>query len=62
MNNQIDAHLRVKAVIEATGISKATIYRMMHDGMFPRPKRVGLRSVAWSSKAIAEWLDSRSAA
>ena len=42
-----------------TGISKATIYRMMSAGEFPSPVRLGVRAVAWRSTDIEAWLASR---
>ncbi len=62
MDQSIDVQLRVGAVAKIAGISKPSIYRLMKLGMFPRPRRVGLAAVAWSSKEIVEWLASRETA
>jgi prophage regulatory protein len=51
--------LGLKAVVAATGISRATIYVLMSEGAFPRPRRVGKRAVRWSSSEIQEWLANR---
>ena len=51
--------LGLKAVVAATGISRATIYVLMSEGTFPRPKRVGKRAVRWNSSEIQEWLANR---
>lgn len=40
-----------------TGLSRASIYRMMEDGEFPRPVHVGKRAVAWREADLVEWLD-----
>jgi hypothetical protein len=37
--------------------SRATIYRMIEQGTFPRPKRFG-NCVAWPVQAIRAWIDS----
>lgn len=55
----IDKHLRLPAVIEATGLSRSTIYEKIKDGTFPRPVNLSTRAVAWPESAIAEWLASR---
>ena len=38
------------------GISRSTIYRLMKDGDFPRPIRLGHRAVGWKSEDIKDWL------
>lgn len=47
--------LRRKEVERETGLSRPTIYRLMSTGQFPRPRRIGLRAVAWSSTEIQAW-------
>jgi len=51
-----DKFLRIKAVIEKTGRPKASIYRMIKDGTFPRQERIGRRAVGWRLSAIARWM------
>lgn len=55
----LDLLLRRPAVEAATGLSRSSIYGMMHKGEFPRPIRIGKRAVAWPRSAIEEWLASR---
>ncbi len=55
----IDKHLRLPAVVEATGLSRSTIYDKMKEGSFPRPVNLSARVVAWPESVIAEWLRSR---
>jgi prophage regulatory protein len=43
----------------ATGLSPATIYRMMKDGDFPRPKKIGRQAVGWPQSMIDAWLATR---
>ncbi|MEO8883108.1 MAG: AlpA family phage regulatory protein [Devosia sp.] len=47
------------AVIEATGLSRSSIYEMMKAGSFPSSVYIGRRAVAWPESAIAAWLASR---
>jgi prophage regulatory protein len=42
-----------------TGLRRSSFYRSVKDGTFPRPVRIGLRSVAWDSDAVEKWLASR---
>lgn len=51
--------LRKPCVLELTGLSSATLYRWMSQGLFPRPVRLGPNSVGWRESAIREWLESR---
>lgn len=38
--------------------SRATIYRMMDEGRFPRPIKLGPKSTAWLSEDIQKFRDS----
>jgi len=38
------------------GISRSTIYRLMQNGDFPRPIKLGRRAVGWKSEDIDKWL------
>ncbi len=55
-------HMRRKAVEEATGLSRSTIYHLMSRGDFPRPVRLTSKAVAWSEQDIADWLRTRQSA
>jgi prophage regulatory protein len=46
------AILRRSAVFAATGQSQTTLYRHIGQGLFPRPVRLGERSVGWPSHEI----------
>ncbi len=51
--------LRRSEVERETGLSRPTIYRLMSTGQFPRPRRIGVRAVAWPSSEIEAWKDAR---
>lgn len=51
--------LSLNSVRERTGLSKATIYRAMNAGTFPRPVPVGASAVRWLSNEIEAWMDQR---
>lgn len=53
---QVDHLLPMRAVIELTSLSKATIYRKVADGTFPRPLKIGKSRVAWREADIAAWI------
>lgn len=49
--------LRVKQVVEMTGIPRSTLYQMMSEGRFIKPVKLGERSVAWKLGEIIGWID-----
>ncbi|WP_036517513.1 helix-turn-helix transcriptional regulator [Nevskia soli] len=54
-----DVLLRLPAVKAKTGLGRSTIYADMKKGVFPQPRRISARCVAWSSTAIQQWIDAR---
>ncbi len=52
-----DALLSMPAVIAATSLSKASIYRLMRKGRFPQAKELvpGGRRVAWRRSEVMAW-------
>ena len=46
-------------VTRLTGFSRAWIYAQMKAGRFPKPIRIGPRSVRWVESAIREWISER---
>ncbi|MGI3747122.1 MAG: AlpA family transcriptional regulator [Janthinobacterium lividum] len=49
--------MRLPEVIQKTGYRRSSIYQMMQEGKFPKPKPLGPRAVGWSSEEIQEWVD-----
>jgi prophage regulatory protein len=43
-------------VIDLTSFSKATIYRKVADGTFPRPLKIRKSRVAWRESDIVAWI------
>ena len=41
-----------------TGLSRATIYRKMRKGQFPKPLKLGDRAVRWRQSEVEGWLAS----
>lgn len=48
--------LRLDKVLELFPISKVSLYRLIKDGKFPAPMKLGATNV-WSSVELREWLD-----
>jgi len=51
--------LRLRKVLEVTGLGRSTVYRMMSDRTFPAPVRLGKRAVAWRHQDVEQWTLSR---
>ena len=54
-----DRLLRRREVEKITGMSRSSIYRLMQEGEFPRPVRIGPAAVRWKSSDITTWIESR---
>ena len=51
--------LRRPHVLDRIGASRATLYRWMEAGRFPRPVRLGPQAVGWREDEVDEWIESR---
>ncbi len=51
--------LRIKQVMQVTGPSRMTIYRLELAGRFPKRRQLNQNSVAWLQSHIVAWVDSR---
>lgn len=55
-----DRILRLRDVINVTGLSRSTIYAEIAKTSFPRQVQLtGSRSVGWHERDIAQWIQSR---
>ena len=53
--------MRIREVVEVTGLSRTTIWRRVRDHEFPAPLKLGslhTRSVGWREEDNDEWLNS----
>ena len=49
--------LRLPAVLARVPVSKSKLYKLMNEGAFPRPVRLGGVAV-WRAADVEEWLKS----
>ena len=54
-----DRLLRRREVEELTGLSRASIYRLMRGGRFPLAVKVSTTAVRWKESEITTWIQSR---
>ncbi|MCU1248696.1 MAG: AlpA family transcriptional regulator [Edaphobacter sp.] len=51
--------IRFPALRDRYGISRSRLYVWMAEGKFPRPIRLGERSVGWLENEVEDWLRGR---
>lgn len=51
--------LRRPAVEQMTGLPTSSLYFEIDEGRFPKPVKIGVRSVAWLESDIVEWQQAR---
>lgn len=47
---------RLPAVEELTGLSRATIWRLIRAKKFPAPQKISTRCVAWRGSELDAWI------
>lgn len=48
--------LRLKDVLDNTGLARSTIYAFIQKGLFPKPVSLGERSVGWLESEVQDWI------
>ena len=48
--------IRLKEVIDSTGLSRSTIYKYISEGSFPKSLDLGGRAVGWLESEIQDWI------
>lgn len=56
------AFWRIARVTEETGLSRATIYRLVGRDQFPQRNQLSARAVGWWSDEVERWKRDRSGA
>jgi prophage regulatory protein len=56
MTDTPDRILRLKTVLERTGLSRSTMYRKMQNGSFPKNIQISTRCTGWRESAVNEWM------
>ncbi|EHO2015382.1 AlpA family transcriptional regulator [Escherichia coli] len=51
--------IKIESVLERCAISRATLYRLIKQGDFPRQVHLSQRAVGWLESDVDEWIDSR---
>jgi len=51
-----DRILRIRTVLQRTGLSRSTLYRKIQDGSFPRQVQISVHGAGWRESAINRWI------
>lgn len=53
MSNKL---IRIKDVMDRTGLARSTVYKYISLGQFPQPIKLGTRAVAWVEREVEAWI------
>ena len=56
MSMNRDRIIRLRTVLDRTGLSRSTLYRQVDLGTFPAPVRIGDRCTGWYESAVDRWI------
>ncbi len=56
----MDSLLRLPEVEALVGLKKSKLYSLIQKGDFPRPIKIGKRTVRWRSSTIQIWINNLS--
>ena len=45
-----------KEVMDTTGLGRSYIYKLIADGVFPKPVPLGARATGWVSDEVESWI------
>lgn len=51
--------IRLKDVIDSTGLGRSTVYKYISEGTFPKPVSLGDRCVGWVEGEVRDWILAR---
>ena len=49
--------LRLPEVEAIVGLKKSKLYTLIQEGCFPKPVKLGTRSVRWRASTVYGWID-----
>lgn len=48
--------IRLKTVLDRTGLSRSTLYRKIAEGTFPPQVKISVHGAGWHESAINDWI------
>lgn len=56
MPDATDRIIRLRTVLDRTGLSRSTVYRKIAEGTFPSQVRISVHGAGWRESAIIRWI------
>lgn len=56
MSNATDRIIRLRTVLDRTGLSRSTVYRKIAEGTFPSQVKISVHGAGWRESAINRWI------
>ena len=50
------SYMKLKEVLESTGLSKKALFKLVASGRFPKHARYWGRTLVWEEKVIHNWI------
>lgn len=57
MPDATDRIIRLRTVLDRTGLSRSTVYRKIAEGTFPSQVRISVHGAGWRESAINRWIE-----
>jgi prophage regulatory protein len=51
-----DRIIRLKTVLNRSGLSRSTVYRKINEGTFPPQVKVSVNGVGWKESELNRWI------
>ena len=51
-----DRIIRLKTVLDRTGLSRSTLYRKITEGTFPPQLKISVHGAGWHESSINQWI------
>lgn len=51
-----DRIIRIRTVLELTGLSRSTLYRKVQEGTFPKQIALSKRCAGWRQSEVQTWM------
>jgi prophage regulatory protein len=48
--------IRLREVLDTTGLARSTVYKFVSEGTFPKPVSLGDRCVGWVESEVQSWI------
>lgn len=52
----VERIIRLRTVLDRTGLSRSTLYRKIAEGSFPRQVPISIHGAGWHESAVNRWI------